>query len=65
MSPVVSARNLDTWFDAHLEMESQRGVTALSITWRTYVILENIYPENQLKNYFMLLLVADDEVDEL
>ena len=52
VSPVASARNLGTWFDTHLNMELtlQRLVAALSIIYTVYVILGNIYPENQLKN---------------
>ena len=49
VSPVVSARNLGTWFDAHLDMGTHITKTC-SITCTTYVILGNIYPENQLKN---------------
>ena len=51
--PVASARNLGTWFDTHLdirELTLQRLVAALSIIYTIYVILGNIYPENQRRN---------------
>ena len=41
------------------ELTLQRLVAALSIIYTIYVILGNIYPENQLRNQFMLLLVVD------
>ena len=43
VSPVASVRNLGTWFVTHLDM-------GLSIIYTIYVILGNIYPENQLRN---------------
>ena len=53
VSPVASARNLGTWFNTRLDMRTvtlQRLVAALSIIYTVYVILGNIYPENQLRN---------------
>ena len=53
VSPVASARNLGTWFNTRLDMRTvtlQRLVAALSIIYTIYVILGNIYPENQLRN---------------
>ena len=41
------------------ELTLQRLVAALSIIYTIYVILGNIYPENQLRNQFMLLSVVD------